>query len=127
MLGKWKDAARELKKETYTLYLACRHPQTPWYAKLIAACVVGYAFSPIDLIPDFIPVLGLLDDLILIPLGITLVIRLIPPGVFEECRQKASAEMASGKPTNSLAAAIIVIVWISLAVLEGYFVIKFFR
>jgi len=89
-------------------------------------CVVGYAFSPIDLIPDFIPVLGLLDDLILIPLVIALVIRLIPPGVFEECRQKASAEMASGKPTNRLAAAIIIIIWISLAVLTGYFAVKFF-
>ena len=127
MLDKWKQKARELKKETYALYLACRHPQTPLFAKIVAACVVGYAFSPIDLIPDFIPVLGLLDDLILIPLGIALVIRLIPPGVFEESRQKASAEMASGKPTNRLAAAIIVIVWISLAVLAGYFVFKFFR
>ena len=127
MLGKWKEKARELKKETYTLYLACRHPQTPLLAKIVAACVVGYAFSPIDLIPDFIPVLGLLDDLILKPLGITLVIRLIPPGIFEECRQKANAEIASGKPTSRIAAAIIVIVWISLAVLAGYFVFKFFR
>lgn len=127
MLDRWKEKARGLKKETYALYLACRHPQTPLLAKIVAACVVGYAFSPIDLIPDFIPVLGLLDDLILIPLGIALVIRLIPPGVFEECRQKASAEMASGKPTNRLAAAIIFIVWISLAVLAGYFVFKFFR
>lgn len=126
MLDKWKEKARELKKDTYALYLACRHPQTPLFAKIIAVCVVGYAFSPIDLIPDFIPVLGLLDDLILIPLGIALVIRLIPPGVFEECRKKASAEMASGKPTNRLAAAIIIVIWISLAVLTGYFVVKFF-
>ena len=126
MLDKWKEKARELKKDTYALYLACRHSQTPFFAKIIAVCVVGYAFSPIDLIPDFIPVLGLLDDLILIPLGIALVIRLIPPGVFEECRQKASAEMASGKPTNRLAAAIIIIIWISLAVLTGYFAVKFF-
>ena len=126
MLDKWKEKARELKKDTYAIYLACRHPQTPLFAKIVAVCVVGYAFSPIDLIPDFIPVLGLLDDLILIPLGIALVIRLIPPGVFEECRQKVSAEMTSGKPANRLAAAIIIVIWISLAVLTGYFAVKFF-
>lgn len=125
---KWKEKARELKKETYALYLACRHPRTPLIAKVVAACVVGYAFSPIDLIPDFIPVLGLLDDLILIPLGIALVIKLIPPGVFEECRQRASAELAaSGKPSNRVAAAIIIVVWISLAALAGYFAFRFFK
>ena len=81
LLDQWKAGARRLKVETYTLLLAYRHPQTPWYAKLGAALVVGYAFSPIDLIPDFIPVLGYLDDLILLPLGVILVIKMIPDPV----------------------------------------------
>ena len=85
--GSWKDRAKTLKRETFTLYLACRHPRVPWYAKLLALIVVAYALSPIDLIPDFIPVLGYLDDLVLIPLGLMLVIRLIPADVLAECRQ----------------------------------------
>ena len=85
----WKARALQLKAETYAIYLAYRDPRVPWHARLFAACVVGYAFSPIDLIPDFIPVLGYLDDLILIPLGITLALRMIPPEVMAECRQKA--------------------------------------
>jgi uncharacterized membrane protein YkvA (DUF1232 family) len=111
----WKDKARGLKRETYAVYLACRDPRTPWYGRLLAACVVGYAFSPIDLIPDFIPVLGYLDDLILIPLGIALVLKTIPPVVMAECREKAATAMADGKPRNWVAAAVIVAVWIMLA------------
>jgi uncharacterized membrane protein YkvA (DUF1232 family) len=85
----WTQKARLLQRETVTLYLACRHPRVPWYAKILALIVVGYALSPIDLIPDFIPVLGYLDDLILIPLGIMLVIRLVPADVIVECRAKS--------------------------------------
>jgi uncharacterized membrane protein YkvA (DUF1232 family) len=116
-LGAWKRRARQLKTETYALYLACRDPHVPWYARLLAACVVAYAFSPIDLIPDSIPVLGYLDDLVLVPLGIALVLRMIPAPVMAECRERARAAMAQGKPTNWAAATIIVTIWLLLAAL----------
>jgi len=112
----WKERARGLKRETYAVYLACRDPRVPWYGRLLAACVVGYAFSPIDLIPDFVPVLGYLDDLLLIPLGIAAVLKTIPPEVMADCRERAAAAMAGGKPRNWYAAAAIVAVWILLAV-----------
>ena len=81
MIETWKQRARQLKMETYAIYLAYRDPRVPWYARLFAACVVGYAFSPIDLIPDFIPVLGYLDDLIMVPVGIFFALKMIPPPV----------------------------------------------
>ena len=96
----------------------------PWYARLFAACVVAYAFSPIDLIPDPIPVLGYLDDLILIPLGITLALKMIPPPVMAECREKAQAALSQGKPTNRVAAGIIIAIWLFLAALAIISVIK---
>ena len=123
----WKDRAQALKRETYALYLACRDPRTPWYGRALAACVVGYAFSPIDLIPDFVPVLGYLDDLILIPLGIALLLKVIPSEVMAECRVKAAAVMTSGKPTNWIAAAVIVVIWIGLAALSILLVIRAMR
>ncbi|OFW68668.1 MAG: hypothetical protein A2Y74_00110 [Actinobacteria bacterium RBG_13_63_9] len=122
----WKEKARTLKRETYAVYLACRDPRVPWYGRVLAACVVGYAFSPIDLIPDFVPVLGYLDDLVLIPLGIALVLRLIPPVVMAESRDKARAVMAQDKPTNWVAAGAIVIVWIGLAALGILLVMRVF-
>ncbi len=85
----WRQWAAQLKRETYALYLAYRHPGVPWYAKAFSACVVAYAFSPIDLIPDFIPILGYLDDLILIPLGIALAMHMIPPEIMQDCRDEA--------------------------------------
>lgn len=111
----WKEKARALKRETYTVYLACRDPRVPWYGRLLAACIVGYAFSPIDLIPDFVPVLGYLDDLILIPLGIALLLKVIPSEVMAECRENAAVAMVGGKPRNWIAAAVIVAIWILLA------------
>ncbi len=81
-----KEKVRSLKAEIYCLYFAARHPRTPWYAKILVSFVAAYALSPIDLIPDFVPVLGYLDDLVLIPLGIVLTIRLIPPQVLEVCK-----------------------------------------
>jgi uncharacterized membrane protein YkvA (DUF1232 family) len=117
VLQAWKARARHLKRETYTLYLAYRDPRTPWYAKVLAACVVGYAFSPIDLVPDFIPILGYLDDLLLVPLGITLALRLIPTDVMEECRERARSEFEKGKPVNWVAAAVIILVWLGIATL----------
>jgi uncharacterized membrane protein YkvA (DUF1232 family) len=112
----WREKARTLQRETYAVYLACRDPRVPWYGRLLAVCVVGYTFSPIDLIPDFVPVLGYLDDLILIPLGIALLLKFIPSEVMAECREKAAVAMASGKPKNWIAAGIIVAIWIVLAV-----------
>jgi uncharacterized membrane protein YkvA (DUF1232 family) len=111
----WKRRARRLKAETYALYRAYRDPRTPWYARLFAACVVGYAFSPIDLIPDFVPVLGYLDDLVLVPAGIALALKMIPPEVMAGCREKAGEVLAQGKPVNRAAAAIIVAIWQLLA------------
>jgi uncharacterized membrane protein YkvA (DUF1232 family) len=119
VLETWKGWARRIKRDTFALYLACRDPRVPWYAKVLAACVVTYAFSPFDLIPDFIPVLGYLDDLILVPLGIALVVRLVPPGVMADCRAEAAARIAAGsqKPTNWIGAAFIIVVWLALAAL----------
>jgi len=89
LLEKLKQRARQIKFETFALYLAARDPRTPWYAKLLVAGIVTYAFSPIDLIPDFVPVLGYLDDLIMLPLGITLAIKMVPNSVLAECRTRA--------------------------------------
>lgn len=116
MLADWKACVRQLKVESYTLYLACRDPRTPWYARLLAGAVVAYAFSPIDLIPDPIPVLGYLDDLLLIPAGILLARRLIPPAVLAESRERAAALIAQGKPVNRIAAAVILLLWLAVAV-----------
>lgn len=113
----WKHQARQLKIETYALYLAYKDPRTPWYAKILAACVVGYAFSPIDLIPDPIPVLGYLDDLVLVPAGVFLALRMIPPPVMEDCRRKAAALINQRKPVNRVAAVFIVMVWLAAAAL----------
>jgi uncharacterized membrane protein YkvA (DUF1232 family) len=115
MLESWKARARHLRRETYALYLAYRDPRTPWYAKVFSALVVGYAFSPIDLIPDPIPVLGYLDDLILIPLGIALALKMIPPIVMDDCREQARLTMEQGKPTNWAAAAAFIAIWLLVA------------
>ena len=115
MIEELKQRARQLKIETYALYLAARHPATPWYAKLLVAAVVAYALSPIDLIPYFVPVLGHLDDLLLVPLGIALALKLIPSAVMAECRQRA--QEANSKPVSRTAAVVIVVIWLSLAAL----------
>ena len=124
MFAKLKERVRHLKGETFALYLAARHPGTPWYAKAFVAGVVAYAFSPIDLIPDFIPVLGYLDDLILVPLGIAIAIRMIPPAVLAECRVRAQAMMADGKPTSRIAAIVIIGIWILVAALFSLWVME---
>jgi len=122
-LETWKSWARRLKMETYAVYLACRDPRVPWSARLFAALVVGYAFSPIDLIPDYIPILGYVDDLILIPLGIALTLKMIPPEVLAECREKAQQAASEGKPTNWKAAAAIVAIWVLLAALAALLIL----
>lgn len=115
MLQQWKDAARRLKIETYALYLAYRDPRVAWPARIFAACVVGYAFSPIDLIPDFIPVLGQLDDLVIVPLGVAIARRAIPPVVLEESREKARVIIAEGRPRNRFAAVAVIAIWLAVA------------
>ncbi|BEP35829.1 YkvA family protein [Variovorax sp. V59] len=111
-----KQWASRIKRDAVTLWFAYRHPGTPWFAKLLAAFVVAYALSPIDLIPDFIPVLGYLDDALLLPGLIWLNIRLIPADVLEECRQRADLWMKEqgAKPRSIAGAVLVLAVWIGL-------------
>lgn len=116
----WREKAKQLKNELHAISLACRDRRTPWYAKALAILIVAYALSPVDLIPDFIPVLGYLDDLVIIPAGIFLVLKMIPGEVIEQCREKAKAKPLGGK-SRWIGASIIVSIWL----LVLYFVIKF--
>lgn len=127
LIQTWKRHARQLRVETYALYLAYKDPRVPLPARIFAACVVAYAFSPIDLIPDFIPVLGYLDDLILIPLGIAVARKLIPADVLAECRIEAQQVIAQGKPVNRVAAAIIIVIWIFLGALSILLIWRLFQ
>ncbi len=126
MLQRWKQRARALKKEVYALYMAYRDSRTPWYAKVVAALVVAYAFSPIDLIPDPIPVLGYLDDLMLIPLGAALAMRLIPPDVMADARVKAEDLLRAGKPVSWGGVVIVGVIWIALAGLAVWLIARLF-
>ena len=118
MLSRMKIWARTLRRDGHAVYLASRDPRVPWYVKWLAMAVAGYALSPIDLIPDFIPIVGYLDDLIIVPLGIWLVVALIPQDVMEEYRAIASA--AAARPVSRTTATVIVALWISGAVLLGW-------
>ena len=123
MLKKLRSHARTLKNETIAVYFAAKDPRTPRYAKAIAICTVAYALSPIDLIPDFIPVLGYLDDIIIVPAGIALAIRLIPAEVLEDARKEA-ADSGVGRSVGYIGAGIIAIIWV--VILIGVFrLIKF--
>ena len=114
-----KDKARELKAHALTVWYAARHPAMPWHVRLLALGVAAYAFSPVDLIPDFIPVLGLLDDLLLIPLGMALVAKLTPAPVWEAARTQARA--SAERPTSRTALVVIVLLWIvTLAALGAW-------
>lgn len=115
-LVKLKSKARSMKQNVFILYLSYKDPRVPWYAKLFAICVVAYAFSPIDFIPDFIPVLGYLDDLIIVPLGITIALKLIPEPVLADCRAKAEEIRKKGKPKNWTLGILFIIIWILLSV-----------
>ena len=125
-IEKWKQRAKELKQELHAIYLACKDPRTPWYAKALAACIVGYALSPIDLIPDPIPILGYVDDFIFLPLGIAAVRKMIPPAILTECREKAKEATAQRKRRNWVAAGVIVAIWILLVVLVFIWLRKYF-
>jgi uncharacterized membrane protein YkvA (DUF1232 family) len=124
MLESLKHKGRLLKTEVYTLYLAYKDPRVPWYGRIFAVCVVGYAFSPIDLIPDPIPIIGYLDDLILVPLGIALALKMIPKEVMAEYREQAEAVMLIGKPVNRVAAIVIIGIWVGMAILAFVIVSK---
>jgi uncharacterized membrane protein YkvA (DUF1232 family) len=115
LLDKLKQKARKLKQNILVLYLAYKDPRLPWLAKLVAIFVVAYAFSPIDLIPDFIPVLGYLDDLIIVPLGVALALRLVPNEILEEYREQAEELRKMKKPKNWYVAAILIAIWILCA------------
>jgi uncharacterized membrane protein YkvA (DUF1232 family) len=127
LFARWKERASQLKTEIYALFLAYKDPRTPWQARIFTALVVGYAFSPIDLIPDFIPVLGYLDDLVIVPLGIFLALKMIPVNVMEESRAKAVEAMAHSQPVNRAAAVLVVVIWLSLAVIIGVVVFRLVR
>ena len=124
MLASLKAHARRLETETYALYLAYRDPTVPWYAKAFAAFVVAYTVSPIDLIPDFIPVLGYLDDLIITPLGIAIALRMIPPEVMARARREAFAASAEGRMNTGAGIAIVLSVWAIGAIIIGVFVVR---
>jgi uncharacterized membrane protein YkvA (DUF1232 family) len=114
-LRRW---ARDITRDVYAVYLARRDPRVPWYAKALAVCVAAYAFSPIDLIPDFIPILGYADDLLILPLGVFLVVKLIPADVMAEHRAQAAGLME--RPASKAAAAVIVALWIVVAGFSGW-------
>lgn len=126
VIANLRKRAAALKADSYALWLVARHPRTPWFAKLLAGVVVAYAFSPIDLIPDFIPVLGYLDDVILVPLGIALAVRLVPDDVVAECRAQAARDIDGEQPVSVVAGVIIVAVWVLLAGLFSVWVINTF-
>lgn len=126
MFEKLKQRAGNFKAETYALYLSARDPRTPWYAKLLVIAIVAYALSPIDLIPDFIPVIGYLDDLVLVPLGIYLAIKMIPKPVLEDCRARAQKTIQNVKIVSRVAGAVIIIIWVLLAALCTVWLYKIF-
>lgn len=119
LIQKLKQSASRLKSDTLALYLAARDPRTPWLAKAVVAIVVAYALSPIDLIPDFIPVLGYLDDIILLPLGMALAIRLVPEAVMSDCRARARDAFKSGRPVSRRAGMAVVAIWLAAIVVLG--------
>ena len=109
---RWHNWAAGLKLQTYASYLAYKNPRVPWYAKVFGALVIAYAFSPVDLIPDFIPILGYLDDLILIPIGIAIAVRMIPKDIMQECLCIAQSELSKEKRKNWPAGIIVIFIWV---------------
>jgi len=122
ILSRARQWARTIKRDVHALWLAARDSRTPWYAKVLALAVAAYALSPIDLIPDFIPVIGYLDDLVVVPLGVLLVVHLIPPELMDEFR--ASATVAMSRPVSRVAAGVFVAIWIACAATVTYLLIR---
>jgi uncharacterized membrane protein YkvA (DUF1232 family) len=125
-LEAWKRRARQLSALTYTLYLAYRDPRTPWYAKVFAALIVGYVFSPIDPIPDWIPGVGLLDEMVVVPIGVLIAAKMIPRQVMEESKEKAREVSQGEMPVSRVAAVVIVAVWLLCVVLAVYLALRVF-
>ncbi len=127
MLVRLKERARALERETYSVYLAARDPRTPWYARVTVGLVLAYLASPIDLIPDFVPVLGYLDDLVLVPAGIALALRMIPADVMVRARQQAAERLDGDEPTSRVGAALVVLIWVAAAALVFWWVADLIR
>jgi uncharacterized membrane protein YkvA (DUF1232 family) len=123
-LDNLRSRARALKVETLALYHVARDPRVPWYARLFVGLIVAYALSPIDLIPDFVPILGYLDDLILVPLGIALALRMVPPFVLDDCRARARSELDAGRPASRAAMLAIIGIWLASASLVAWLVAR---
>ncbi|MCP8970732.1 YkvA family protein [Ectobacillus ponti] len=124
MMNQLRRWAKALKSQLYILYLAYRDPRVPLHAKVFTLCVVAYACSPIDLIPDFIPVLGYLDDIILVPFGVYLALKMIPPAVLSDCRQQAERQPPARKPNSWAGAAVILAVWATGLFMAGLWLAK---
>ena len=123
-MEKIKAWAKNLKRQIFILYFAYRDERVPWYVKLFTACIVAYAFSPIDLIPDFIPILGYLDDVIILPLGIMFALKMIPKDVISDCEVKANEMMKNGKPKNWIVGSLIIFIW---SVIVLWIILKVFH
>ncbi len=123
MLDRLKSEARRLKTETYALYLAARDPRTPWYAKALVLLIVAYAMSPIDLIPDFIPVLGYLDDLLIVPAGIAIALTMIPAEAMADARARAASN-APGTRIGLLGTILIILFWILAIIFFGALLLR---
>ena len=126
VIKSWQRKAKALKQEVYALSLAVKDPRVPWYAKAFAVLIIGYILSPIDPIPDFIPVIGYLDELIVVPLGIIILSKMIPKEVFEECREKAKHHRGGMKGKHWIAASIIILIWLTVVYLGIRIVYHFF-
>ena len=118
MWSRFRQWAQVVKRDTVCLYLAARDPRTPWYAKAIALSIVAYALSPIDLIPDFIPIIGYLDDILLVPIGLWIAMRMVPDDVIEDCR--AQATQLTERPSSRAAVLTIVVIWMGAAAAIGW-------
>jgi uncharacterized membrane protein YkvA (DUF1232 family) len=124
MANRLKNWARMIRRDAHAIYLAARDPRTPWYVSALAVCVAGYALSPIDLIPDFIPVLGYLDDVVIVPLGILAVVKLMPPEIMAEHR--AAAALAAERPVSRMAAVIIAAIWAASVMATAWLAWRYF-
>ena len=127
LINRLKSMARKLKTNLMVMYLAYRDPRVPIFPKILAICVVAYAFSPVDLIPDFIPILGYLDDLVLVPLGVYIALRLFPKKVLEEYRTKTEEQRKFGKPKNWITGTLVIAIWIALAVWSGWYIYELLK
>lgn len=123
----WRQRARALRTEVYALVYALKDPRVPWYAKAAAGLVVALAFSPIDIVPDFVPVLGYLDDLVVIPLGIWLTLKLIPLDVLADCRERAARRLEDARPLGRWAVPLIAALWLGLATATGLLVWRWWQ